>query len=112
MFALVHVEPRFLGGWLILLFAGATCACSLPPDHGTRRAVWCIEAAALITTGASLILQTSREAIRIHHADGRNSEEASIALQLLKGGLHPGDHVALIGDGTGAYWAYLAAFKS
>jgi hypothetical protein len=111
MFALVHVEPRFLGGWLILLFAGATCACSPPPDHGTRRAVWCIAAAVLITTGASLILQTSREAIGIDHADGRNSEEASIALQLLKGGLHPGDHVALIGDGTGAYWAHLARLQ-
>ena len=111
MFALVHVEPRFLGGWLILLFAGGISACSLPPDHGTRRAVWCIGAAALITTGAALILQTSREAIGFDHADGRSSEAASIAISLLNSGLHPGDHVALIGDGTGAYWAHLARLQ-
>jgi hypothetical protein len=108
MFALVHVEPRFLGGWLILLFAGGISACSLPPDHGTRRAVWCIGAAALITTGAALILQTSREAIGIDHADGRSSQDVSIAVGLLNSGLRPGDGIALIGDGTGAYWAYLA----
>lgn len=108
MFALVHVEPRFLGGWLILLFAGGISACSLLPDHGTRRAVWCIGAAALITTGAALILQTSREAIGIDHADGRSSQDVSIAVGLLNSGLRPGDGIALIGDGTGAYWAHLA----
>jgi hypothetical protein len=108
MFALVHVEPRFLGGWLILLFAGAICACSLSPDPGTFRAVWCIGAATLITTGAALILQASREAVGIDHAAGRSSQDASIAIGLLNSGLHPGDAVALIGDGTGAYWAHLA----
>ena len=36
MFALVHIEIRFLGGWLILLLGGAVCASSLP--HGYRHA--------------------------------------------------------------------------
>ena len=108
MFALVHVEPRFLGGWLLMLFAGGVCACVLPTDDGTRRAVRCISVAALITAGAALILQASREAVGIDHAAGRSSEDASIAVGLLNIGLHPGDRVALIGDGTGAYWAHLA----
>jgi hypothetical protein len=108
MFALVHIEPRFLGGWFILLFAGATCACLLPTDPGTRRAVWCIGAAALITAWAVLILQTSREAVGIDHEAGRNSYNVSIAVYLLNNGLHPGDGVALIGNGTEAYWAHLA----
>jgi hypothetical protein len=111
MFALVHVESRFLGGWLILLFAGAVCACSLPADIGTRRAVQCIGAAALITAGLSLILQASREAVGIDHAAGRGSHDASIAVSLLNSGLHPGDQVALIGNGTEAYWAHLARLQ-
>ncbi len=111
MFALVHVEPRFLGGWLLMLFAGGVCACVLPTDDGTRRAVRCISVAALITVGAALILQASREAVGIDHAAGRNSEDASIALGLLNRGLHSGDRVALIGDGTGAYWAHLARLQ-
>jgi len=111
MFALVHVEPRFLGGWLILLSAGAVCTCLLPTDTGTRRAVWCISAAALITAASALILQASREAVGVDHAAGRSSEDVSIAVGLLSNGLHPGDHVALIGDGTGAYWAHLAGLR-
>jgi hypothetical protein len=108
MFACIHVEPRFLGGWLVTLFAGVVCACVLPPDAGTFRAVRCISTAALITAGAAVILQASREAVGIDHAEGRSSEDATIATGLLQNGLHAGDHIAVIGDGTGAYWAHIA----
>jgi hypothetical protein len=108
MFALIHVESRFLGGWLVLLFAGALCVCSLPPDTGTREAVRGIGIAALITVGAAVMLKTSREAVGIDHAEGRSSEDATIATGLLQDGLHAGDDVAVIGDGTGSYWAHLA----
>lgn len=108
MFALIHVEPRFLGGWLVMLFAGGIAACALPTDAGTRRAVWCLGLATLLTAGASLLLQASRDAVGIDHAAGRSAEDASIAVGLFKDGLHPGDSVALIGDGTGSFWAHLA----
>jgi hypothetical protein len=111
MFALIHVEPRFLGGWLVMIFGGAACACSLSPEAGLRRAVWCISVAALVTSAGSVVLQASREAIGIDHADGRSAEEALIAAGLLESGLHAGDDVALIGDGTGAYWAHLARLQ-
>jgi hypothetical protein len=107
MFALIHVESRYLGGWLILCFAGVVCACSLPTNAATR-AVWCISAAALITTGTSLILQASREAVGSDHELGRSSQDVSLAASLLNSGLHPGDQVALLGDGIVAYWAHLA----
>jgi hypothetical protein len=108
MFALVHVEPRFLGGWLVMLFAGGVSACTLPAGRGTRRAVWGIGMGALVMAGALLVLQTSRDAVGIDHAEGRSSDDASIAVGLLNSGLHPGDQVAIIGDGTDAYWAHLA----
>ena len=111
MFALVHVEPRFLGGWLILLFSGAVCACSLPTDTGTRRAVWCIGTAAVITAGAALILAVSREAVGADYEASRSPFNASIAAFLLNNGLRPGDGVALIGNGTEAYWAHLAQLR-
>ena len=108
MFALVRVESRYLGGWLMIIFAGVVFACSLQASLGTRRAVWCISAAALVITGAALILQGSREAVGIEYSAGRSSRDASIAIDLFRKGLHPGDRVALIGDGTSAYWAHLA----
>jgi hypothetical protein len=111
MFALIHVEPRFLGGWLVILFAGSVCACQLPADPGIRRAVRSIGVAALITTGTALVLQASVEAIGADHAMGRSPREAAIADGLLQNGLHHGDPVAIIDDGTGAYWAHLARLR-
>ena len=111
MFALVHVEPRFLGGWLVMLFAGGVAACALPTGAGVRRAVWCIGFGALVTVGASLLLQSSREAIGSDHAPGRSPEDALIAVAVLHSGLHAGDPVALIGDGTGSFWAHLARLQ-
>ncbi|HEX4715249.1 MAG TPA: hypothetical protein VH164_10010, partial [Ktedonobacteraceae bacterium] len=111
MFASIHVERRFLGGWLVMLFAGVVCACVLPPDAGTSRAVRCIGIAALFTVWAAVIIQASREAVGIDHAEGRSSEDATIATGLFQNGFHAGDHIAVIGDGTAAYWAHLARLQ-
>jgi len=111
MYALIHVEARFLGGWLILLSAGIVCACSLPSDTGTRRVVWSIGYAALITAAVALVLETGRDAVALGYtAFGRSSEDATIAVSLLKT-LHPGDSVAVIGQGADSYWAHLAQLQ-
>src|SRR5271156_51387 len=107
MFALVHVESRFLGGWLILLFAGPVCACSLPEDDSTLRAVSCLDFAALVIAGAALVSQASQEALTGDHAAGRSPGNALIADFLINNGLRPGTEVAIIGDGSYAYWAHL-----
>jgi hypothetical protein len=108
MFALVHVESRFLGGWLILLFAGAICACSLPADRSILFAVSCVGIATLGTVGAAQVTQATEEALRSDHAGGRSPRNALIATFLLHNGLHQGDQVAVIGDGMYVYWAHLA----
>lgn len=111
MFAFIHVEPRFLGGWLVMLFAGAICACRVPSDTKMCYTIQCVAAAVLVVAGAAVILQMGREAIGIDHSEGRSAEDASIATWLMQNGLHTGDHVAIIGDGTGAYWAHLARLR-
>jgi hypothetical protein len=111
MYALIFVQPRYLGGWLVLLFAGVACACSLPTDGGTVKAVRCIGLAVLVTTGAALTLQASREAIGSDHAPGRSPLNADIAVWLLHNGLKQGDPVAVIGQGTFTYWAHLARLR-
>ena len=108
MFAIVHVESRFLGGWMILLFGGVICACSLPTDRSTLRAVSCVGFAALLTAGAVLVSQASQEALKSDHAAGRSPRNALIAVYLLNNGLRPGNQVAVMGDGSYAYWAHLA----
>jgi hypothetical protein len=111
MFALIHVEPRYLGGWLVLLFAGGICAASLPRDRATLRAAWCVGIGVLVTAAASVVLEAGREAFGADNALGRSSHDVSIASALLNRGLHPGDRVALIGDGYFAFWAHLAQLR-
>jgi len=112
MFALVHVESRFLGGWLILLFAGAICACPQPAGGSTGRVVSCVAFAAVLTATASLASQASQEVLGRDHTTDRNPSSAVIATFLLNNGLHPGEQVAVIGDGAdGAYWAHLARLR-
>lgn len=112
MFALVHVEPRFLGGWLVLLFGGAICACSLPPDGSAHRAVRWIGLAVLIASGAALASEASLEVLGKGYAVNSSRSCARIAAFLLNSGLHPGDRVAVIGDGVdSSYWAHLARLQ-
>ena len=54
--------------------------------------------------GAALILAVSREAVGADYEASRSPSNASIAAFLLNNGLRPGDGVALIGNGTEAYW--------
>jgi len=112
MFALVHVEARFMGGWLILLFAAVVCSCRLPQDGFARRAVEYMSLAVLITAAASVTAQATMEAINIgYYAEGRSPRNALIATYLLNHGLRPDDDVAVIGDGMYAYWAHLARLR-
>jgi len=111
MFALVHVEPRYLGGWLILLFGGLVCTFTLPTGSGARYTVRQIGLAILLASGATLTSEMFHEVI----ASGgptQNSSNFVIAVSLNKSGLHPGDSVAIIGDGAdGSYWAHLAHLR-
>jgi hypothetical protein len=54
--------------------------------------------------GAALILAASREVVGADYEASRSPFNASIAAFLLNNGLYPGDGVALIGNGTEAYW--------
>lgn len=112
MFALVHVEARFMGGWLILLIAAVVCACRLPEDGFANRAVEYMSLAVLITAAASVTAQATTEAIGIgYYAEGRSPRNALIATYLLNHGLRQDDDVAVIGDGMYTYWAHLARLR-
>ena len=113
MFAFIHVEPRFLGGWLILLFAGAICASVQPRDNSTGVAVGCVALATVVMSAVGLLVQAREELWGSDSVAYRSSNCALIADSLLKDGLHPGDPVAVIGgpEGQGPYWAHLARLQ-
>jgi len=109
----VHVEDRFLGGFVLILFLTCLAAVRLrPPDQTTAGYV---ALAVFITMALGTADVTTRYAT--HHlaipGNGPNSslEDVVSAEQLVQMGYHPGDKVAIIGDGTGAYWARLAKLR-
>ena len=109
----VHVEDRFLGGFVIVLFLTLLAAVQLRVSD--QRSAGYVALAVFIT----MVLGTSDVTLRYatHHlaipGSGPNStwQDVVAAEHLQKIGLRPGDRVAVIGDGTGAYWARLAKLR-
>jgi hypothetical protein len=106
-------NDRYLGGFLLVILLLPLWAARLLVQE--RRAVTCITVAVF----ASMALGTVDYTVRVltnHYAIpgvGPNStlEDVVAAEQLWHLGLTPGDKVAIIGNGTGAYWASLAKVR-
>jgi len=113
LYAPVHVEDRFLGGFVLVLFLTLLAAVQLRPAD-QRSAVYVVLAVFI-----TMVLGTGDLTVRYatHHlanpGAGPNSTwQDVVAAQQLRGmGVLPGDTVAVIGDGTGAYWARLARVR-
>lgn len=112
-YAVVIENDRYLGGFVLVLFLAAFGAVRIRPD--LRRSAHIVVIAVFIT----MMCATADYTIRIvmHHmmipGVGPNSTVADInaAQRLSEMGATPGVKVAVIGDGTGAYWARLAKLK-
>jgi hypothetical protein len=109
----VHVEDRFLGGFVLILFmtllATARLRASDQRSAGYVALAVCVSMA-LGTADVTLRYATHHLAIP---GSGPNStlQDVQAAEQLQKMGAQPGDRVAVIGDGTGAFWARLAKLR-
>ena len=109
----VHVEDRFLGGWMLLFVV--TVLATVRLNFAEQRAGKIVAAVicGLILVGAAD--QTIRYAT--HHLAipgvGPNSalDDVAAAEQMPTVGLNPGDKVALIGIGKGVYAAHLARLR-
>jgi len=106
-------NDRYLGGFVIVLFLTLLIA--------LRLRVWDQTSAAYVTLAVFLTMTaaTADYTVRIltnHLAipgSGPNStvQDVTAAEELWRMGIRPGDKVAVIGDGTGAYWARLAKLR-
>ena len=108
----VHVEDRFLGGFLIVLFLTLLVAVQLRASD--QRSAGYVAIAVFVT----MVLGTADVTFRYatHHlaipGSGPNSAwQEVVAAEQLKKETRPGERVAVIGDGTGAYWARLAKLR-
>jgi len=106
-------NDRYLGGFVLVLFLLPLWAGQFLSEQ--KRAIICISMAVFVVVTVGTIDYTVR-VLTQHYAIpgvGPNStlEDVAAADQLWHLGLRPGDKVAIIGDGTGAYWARLGKLR-
>lgn len=109
----VHVEDRFLGGFVLVLFLSLLGAAQLRPAD--QRSAGYVAIAVFITMALGTADVTARYATQHFAIPGSGPTSAwhdvVAAEELQKMGSQPGDKVAVIGDGTGAFWARLAKLR-
>jgi hypothetical protein len=103
-------NDRYLGGFVLILFLTCLAAVRVRPEGQS------LASKIVLAVFFTMMLATADYTVRVatHHmaipGSGPNStvQDAALAEYLGNVGLQPGDKVAVILDGTGAYWAHLA----
>jgi hypothetical protein len=114
VYGLVHVESRFLGATVIILWCCLFAAVRLPvSDWSPRLSASCL-AAACVAIGVSMTAQFARELSLI--AKGQVNTEWEIAQDLKRLGVNSGDSVALLSreghpKAVDYYWAHLGQIR-
>jgi hypothetical protein len=110
MYALVYFESRYIGPFLVLLWAGLFLAVRRPAgpesEATAAAATLAVVAVLLLEVGAVLLQELYDQA-----GTPRGHPQAQIASALYGLGVRPGDHVGFIGWGSDAYWARVARVK-
>jgi len=109
-FGLVHVESRFLGAAIIILWCCLFAAVRLPVSAWWPRLAACSLLAASIAIGVSMAAGLARDLSAL--ATVQPHREWQIAQELKRLGVNPGDTVALLGHeghpkAIDYYWAHL-----
>jgi len=106
LYELVHLEWRFVGGHVVLLWACLLAALRLPRGQTWRKVIQSVTLAVLIPMGANLAATSTRTLVHALRRPPHGQWEVAAGLQ--KMGLRPGDKLASIGNTIEAYWAHLA----
>ena len=121
MYALVHVQGRYVGAFVVLLWGDLLAATHLPASEQSRRLVSWVGAAVLSLVLINIAAFTLERGGRVVGSGvGPVSGPASlpepewpgeVADELYRLGVRPGDGVAVIGYAFDSYWARLARVR-
>ena len=114
MYSLVHVEPRYIGIFVLLLWLGLFLAVRLPDSEASRKFLSSATIAILIIIMGKISYEITHNVSSIIQdlAKGKQANTMwVVANGLSKMGIKPLDKVVTIVDGTNQYWARLARVK-
>ncbi len=107
MYALVLVEGRYLGGFLLLLWAGIFSAIRIPRTESGSAIVRCVTLAIVLLLDVQIAWSVGHSVVRL--ASFRAPADLEVAHELIREGIVPGDKVAFVGFALADhYWARLA----
>jgi hypothetical protein len=108
MYSLVHVEPRFVGGFGLMLLVTLMARVKLPETQTLKGSVRFMVAVALAPVIA--VAYSVGANVKDLNASGHN-EHLAVSQGLLAMRIQPAREVAFIGNGKEAYWAHLAGVR-
>jgi hypothetical protein len=107
LYSLVHVEPRFVSAFVILLWAALFSAFWIPRSVSGGTILRSAAGLMIFLLGSQIAWVAGHDFLRLISRNDFPSLE--IAEGMARNGIKPGDKVACIGDSPGDhYWAYLA----
>lgn len=113
---LLHVEPSYIGSFVVLLWIGLFSGVRLPDSQDSKKLAVCVMVAMvtvmIMATSFPIVLQAGRTALDL--IQGRYPwpyEQWQVAEGLHRMGVQSGDRVVFIGRAFGNSWARLARVR-
>jgi hypothetical protein len=107
MYALVRVEPRFLSGFLILLWAALFSALRIPRSEAGLVLGRSVSLAIVLVLGFQIAWSVGHSVVRLVISGA--SPDWAVAQELRAARIEPGDRIAFVGFAlTNHYWAHMA----
>jgi hypothetical protein len=107
MFGLVHIEPRYISGFMVLFWLGVYDAFSPGRLRPICQGAISATTVCILLFQMHALLKTGADAMRTSGP----SAHLAVAHELARLGLHPGDEIATEGSGLNAYYARLARLR-
>jgi len=107
-YALVHVEPRYVGPFILVFWGAVLSQVRLPESELAVRLLRFSMLAIAGIYAVELCVGTYATAIDEREATAEMQESQQIVRGLREAGLQPGDRIAIIGGISGMIWARLA----
>ena len=109
MYAVVHVQSRYIGAFGVLFWLGLLSGLRLPSGFNSQRWMWCTTLGVTITMLTGTVIWTIHHAFREEFSMFETIAQLQHANHLKHLGLQPGDKVAIMGCALCAMpWARLA----
>lgn len=110
LYSLVHVESRFLPGFVILLWAALFSTLRIPKSDTSALVFRCVTIAIVSVLGFQIAWSVGHSVARL--VSTRSFPEREIVQELNKSGVEEGDRVSFVGNpATDHYWAHLGRFS-